>query len=146
INIDDPPSPTLFASWVPKKALSRLMASTAPSPRQDQSRPGAEGVSFSCLVQRALTKLHALQASGALGHRMLVKADKISAGIAYTRGDFRRIGADGLHEFAAFRDERFDCRGDAIDHDVDQQPRGCCRRTAGYPRAAHLARAIVKSN
>src|SRR5207253_749391 len=75
---------------------------------------------------------------------LLIKTDCVSAGVADTRGDFRRIGADRLYDFAARGDDRFDRGRDAVHHDVNHQPRRSRRRSAQHPRPAHLADAIVE--
>jgi hypothetical protein len=41
-------------------------------------------------------------------------------------------------------DDEVDGRGDAVDHDVDQQAELRRRRPTNDPRAAHLARRIVE--
>jgi hypothetical protein len=53
-------------------------------------------------------------------------------------------GADRLHDLAAARAHRVACRGDAVDHHVEQQAGVRRRRRAGRPRAADLVDAVVE--
>ena len=87
-----------------------------------------------------------LLAIGCLMAGLLVEADYVSSRVAEPRGDFGRIHADGLHEFAPVGDDGVNRRGDTVDHDVDQQPGRCRRRPAEDPRPAHCASCIVERN
>jgi hypothetical protein len=58
--------------------------------------------------------------SDSLAAWLLIEADDVSSRVAETRGDFRRVGANGLHKLAAVGDERVNRLGHAIDHDVNE--------------------------
>src|SRR5216684_4269458 len=60
-----------------------------------------------------------------LARRLLIKADDVSRRIAKSRGDLRRVHPDRLHDLAAVSNDRLDGRGNAVNHDVDQQARLC---------------------
>ena len=88
--------------------------------------------------------LPAAYATIALTGWLLVEAENVSRGIAEARGDFRRVRANGLHEFAALGHELIDSRGHAVDHDIDEQSGRRRRRPARDPCPAHLAHSIVE--
>ncbi len=56
---------------------------------------------------------------------LLVEADHVSARVSEPRGDLGRVRADRLRDLAPIADDRFDGRGDAVNHDVNEKAR-CC--------------------
>lgn len=57
---------------------------------------------------------------GALSLGLLVEADHVSAGVAESRGNLRRVGADGLHDFSAIGGDRVKRLSHAVHHDVHE--------------------------
>jgi len=76
----------------------------------------------------------------------LVQSDHISAGVAEPGSDFRRVSADGLHDFAPVRDDRVEGRRNAVDHDVKEQARRPAGRSAANPGSAHFSSRVIEGN
>src|SRR4029453_15071556 len=66
------------------------------------------------------------------------------ARITEPRRHLARIATNRLHDLPAVRYDRVARRGDAVDHDVDEQPWLIGRRSADSPGTAHLAGRVVE--
>src|SRR5258706_14826119 len=81
------------------------------------------------------------------GHRsarLLIKAEHVPRRIAESRCDFRRVHADRLDDLTATGDDGIGCRGNTVNHDVDQDAMLSGRPSAAYLGAAYFAHCIVK--
>src|SRR5260370_36061036 len=78
--------------------------------------------------------------SGAL----VVEADDVSRGVAESCRDFRRVGADRLHDLTVVRNNLVERGGNVVDHDVNQKTGLRRGRASPYPRPAHLPDPVVK--
>src|SRR6185369_9217398 len=76
--------------------------------------------------------------------RFLVEPEYVAAGIAKACRDLGRVTADRLHDLAAVGDDLLDRRGDAIDHDVDENADLARRWSARLPGPAHFSDAVVE--
>src|SRR5438132_11371871 len=76
--------------------------------------------------------------------RFLIETKYISRGIAEPRRDLGMIGADGLHDLASMSADQFGSRGNAVNHDIDQQTRLTGWWPARYPSAAELTDAVIE--
>ena len=77
---------------------------------------------------------------------LLIKAENVTRRIAESRGDLGRVHTDRLDDLAAIGDDGIGCRGNTVDHDVDQDARIMGWPPALYPGAAHFTHRIVKSD
>src|SRR5215472_415452 len=76
--------------------------------------------------------------------RMLVEPDDVSAGVTEARCDLRRVGPDGLDDFAAVGDDGLDRSGHAVHVNIEQESGRCAGRTPKHPRTAYRADRVVK--
>jgi hypothetical protein len=76
---------------------------------------------------------------------LLVEAEDVPGWIPEPRGDLWCVDADRLDDLAAVGEDCFDRRGNAVDHDVDQQTWLGRRRSTVHPSSAHLTRTVVES-
>src|SRR4051812_31042272 len=75
---------------------------------------------------------------------LLIQAENISGRVGKSRSNFRCVGANWLRDLSAAGSYSRNGFGDAINHDVDQQPNLRHWFAMQNPRAADLADAIVE--
>ena len=64
--------------------------------------------------------------------------------ITKSRGHFRRIRADGLHEHTSVGNDRVNGRGHAVHHNVNEKARLRRRFAAHHPRPGYFAGRVVE--
>src|SRR5215211_3339700 len=75
---------------------------------------------------------------------LLIESNDVSARIAETPSDLRRVSADRLNYFSAARGDLVESFLDAVDHYVDEHSYVLGRPPVGSPGSTHLACGIIK--
>ena len=118
--------------------------------RSTQSSPLAQSPQPARIAPRQCHPLsrrsRSLQAASAAsdGVGLLVEGDDVAGRVAEARG-LGCVHADRLYDMAAMCEHCLDAIGDAVDHDVEEQPWLFGRCSAGHPCTAYLAEAVIES-
>src|SRR6266700_2893465 len=96
------------------------------------------------LAQRFSKSLPARKSNALLP--VLINAENVSSRIGKSRGYFRSVSADRLHDFATTGNNQIYCRRGAIHHNIDHQADFRIWFPAEHPGAANLANSVVKGH